>query len=191
MRTDSADLLQYLSRHISVQSSIRYRAERTAIVGASAGTDVNTAINLAKSISNTRFRMVYPDSAIVPVTNSIGETREYLVDGAYLASALVGNRVSPNRDVATPWTNAQLVGFSQLGRKLDAVEQNQVSVNGVTVLADQVPFVKVRHGLTTDMTNVLTKTPTIIQIADEVQKQSRAVLERFIGVKFLLVFSHK
>jgi hypothetical protein len=185
LRTDSADLLQYLSRHISVQSSIRYRAERTAIVGASAGTDVNTAINLAKSISNTRFRMVYPDSAIVPVTNSIGETREYLVDGAYLASALVGNRVSPNRDVATPWTNAQLVGFSQLGRKLDAVEQNQVSVNGVTVLADQVPFVKVRHGLTTDMTNVLTKTPTIIQIADEVQKQSRAVLERFIGVKFL------
>lgn len=185
LRTDSADFLQYLSRHTNVQSSIRYRAERTAIVGASAGTDVNTAINLAKSISNTRFRMVYPDSAIVPVTNAIGETREYLVDGAYLASALVGNRVSPNRDVATPWTNAQLVGFSQLGRKLDAVEQNQVSVNGVTVLADQAPFIKVRHGLTTDMTNVLTKTPTIIQIADEVQKQSRAVLERFIGVKFL------
>ena len=185
LRTDSSDFLQYLSRHINVQSSIRYKAERTAIVGASAGTDVNTAINLAKSISNTRFRMVYPDSAIVPVTNAIGETREFLVDGTYLSAALVGNRVSPNRDVATPWTNAQLVGFSQLGRILDAVEQNQVSVNGITVLADQAPFIKVRHGLTTDMTNVLTKTPTIIQIADEVQKQSRAVLERFVGVKFL------
>lgn len=185
LRTDSSDLLQYLSRHINVQSSIRYRAERTAIVGASAGTDISTAINLAKSISNTRFRMVYPDSAIVPVSDSIGDVREFLVDGTYLASALVGNRVSPNRDVASPWTNSQLVGFSQLGRILDAVEQNQVSVNGVTVLSDQAPFVRVRHGLTTDMTNVLTKTPTVIQIADEVQKQSRAVLERFIGVKFL------
>ena len=185
LRTDSSDLLQYLSRHINVQSSIRYRAERTAVVGASAGTDTSTVINLAKSISNTRFRMVYPDSAIVPVSNAIGETREFLVDGTYLACALVGNRVSPNRDVASPWTNAQLVGFSQLGRILDAVEQNQVSVNGVTVLKDQSPFIRVRHGLTTDMTNVLTKTPTVIQIADEVQKQSRAVLERFIGVKFL------
>ena len=185
LRTDSSDLLQYLSRHINVQSSIRYRAERTAIVGASAGTDTSNVINLAKSISNTRFRMVYPDSAIVPVSNAIGETREFLVDGTFLASALVGNRVSPNRDVASPWTNAQLVGFSQLGRILDAVEQNQVSVNGVTVLKDQSPFIRVRHGLTTDMTNVLTKTPTVIQIADEVQKQSRAVLERFIGVKFL------
>lgn len=185
LRTDSSDLLQYLSRHINVQSSIRYRAERTAIVGASAGTDTSTVINLAKSISNTRFRIAYPDTAIVPVSDAVGDTKEYLVDGTYLASALVGNRVSPNRDVATPWTNAQLVGFSQLGRILDAVEQNQVSVNGVTVLKDQAPFIRVRHGLTTDMTNVLTKTPTVIQIADEVQKQSRAVLERFIGVKFL------
>ena len=185
LRTDDSEFLQYLSRHINVQSSIRYKAERTAIVGASAGTDTKTVINLAKAMSNTRFRMVYPDSAIVPVTNAIGDTKEYLVDGAYLSAALVGNRVSPNRDVATPWTNAQLVGFSQLGRILDAVEQNQVSVNGVTVFVDQTPFIKLRHGLTTDMTNVLTKTPTIIQIADEVQKQSRAVLERFVGVKFL------
>jgi hypothetical protein len=35
------------------------------------------------------------------------------------------------------------------------------------------------------MTNILTKLPTITLIADEVQRQSRAVLDRFIGMKFL------
>jgi hypothetical protein len=31
----------------------------------------------------------------------------------------------------------------------------------------------------------LTKLPTIVLIADEVQKQARSVLEQFIGIKFL------
>jgi hypothetical protein len=78
-----------------------------------------------------------------------------------------------------------LVGFTQLGRQLDAVEQNQIAVKGVTVLEDQPPFIKVRQGLTTDMTNVLTKLPTIVLIADEVQQQARATLDKFIGIKFL------
>jgi len=52
-------------------------------------------------------------------------------------------------------------------------------------LEDKPPFIRVRHGLTTDMTNVLTKLPTIVLIADEVQRQSRQLLENFIGIKFL------
>ena len=35
------------------------------------------------------------------------------------------------------------------------------------------------------MTNVLTKTPTVITIADEVQRQARSTLDKFIGIKFL------
>jgi hypothetical protein len=75
--------------------------------------------------------------------------------------------------------------MSQLGRTLDAVKQNQAAVAGLTVLEDKPPFLRVRHGVTTDMTNILTKTPTIILIADDVQQQSRALLEKFVGVKFL------
>ena len=185
LRTDSSDFIQLISRHVNIQSSIRYRSERTAVVGASAGTDVKSVITLAKSLKNTRMRLVYPDTALVPITDVDGNVREYLVDGVYPASALVGNRVSPTRDVATPWTNAQLVGFSKLGRILDAVEMNQVSVNGVTVLENNIPFLRVRHGLTTDMSKTLTKVPTIIQIADEVHLQSRNVLASFNGLKFL------
>ena len=98
---------------------------------------------------------------------------------------LAGSVVSPNVDVATPWTRRRLVGPKQLGRVLDAVEQNQLAVAGVTVLEDKPPFIRVRHGLTTDMTNILTKTPTVRLIADHVQQQSRATLEQFIGLKFL------
>jgi len=94
-------------------------------------------------------------------------------------------RSPSNVDVATPWTNRNLVGFNQLARQLDMVEQNQVAVSGITVLQDRTPFINVRHGLTTNMTNVLTKTPTVILIADEVQRQSRNALSRFIGIKFL------
>jgi len=185
LRSDSTDLYLYLSQHDDIQSSIRYRAERTSIIGANAGTDEEAVISLAKTLGSTRMRLCYPDSLLVPVTDALGVTREYLVAGQYLASMMVGNRTSPNIDPATPWTSSQLVGSNGFGRKLDIVEQNQVAVNGVTVFDHLPPFLRCRHGLTTDMSNILTKTPTIIQIADYVQIQSRSTLENFIGVKFL------
>ena len=73
----------------------------------------------------------------------------------------------------------------ELARKLDLVTANQVAVNGVTVIGEKGATVYVRQGLTTDMTNVLTKLPTVIQIVDEVQQRSRDALDAYIGVKFL------
>jgi hypothetical protein len=102
-----------------------------------------------------------------------------------LAAAVAGTRVSPTVDVATPWTNSRIFGFDRLARPLDAVQQNQVAVKGVTVLENINSVIRIRQGFTTDMSNILTKTPTVIQIADEVQKQARATLDRFVGVKFL------
>ena len=129
--------------------------------------------------------LVYPDMATLTLSRADGTSDSYLVDGTYLASAVTGSTVSPTIDVATPWTGMRLFGFDQLGRLLDAVQQNQVAVKGVTVLEDKPPVIRIRHGLTTDMSNVLTKTPTVITIADEVQRQARATLDRFIGTKFL------
>lgn len=185
MRGDSTDLYMYLKRSCEIQSSIRYRAERTAILGVSAGTNSAGVTNMAQTLGNTRVRLVYPDMATLNVQDGLGSIKEYLIDGPYLAAALAGSVVSPNTDVATPWTGRRLVGFTQLARQLDAVQANQIAVKGVTILQDQAPFIKVRHGLTTDMTNILTKLPTIIMIADEIQRQSRDVLESFIGLKFL------
>lgn len=185
LKGDSVTLFSYLARHCDIQSSIRYRAERTALCGFSAGTQPKDAGNISASIGRTRFRLVYPDIATLTLSRADGSNDSYLVDGTYLAAAMAGNRVSPTIDVATPWTGARLFGFDQLARTLDAVEQNQTAVRGITILEDKSPVIRVRQGFTTDMTNVLTKLPTIIQIADDVQKDTRKSLDRFIGVKFL------
>jgi len=142
-------------------------------------------ILLAQAIRRSRFRIAYPDIAFMNLTDAFGVEKEFLVGGEVIATALVGSLVSPAFDPATPWTGRLLVGFNRLGRTLDSVTANQVAVGGVTVLEDRPPNLRVRQGLTTDFSNVLTRTPTVITIADEVQQRSRTALDPFIGVKFL------
>jgi hypothetical protein len=185
LKGNSLDLFNYLARHCDIQSSIRYRAERTCLGGFGAGTQSQTAGDWSQAIARTRLRLVYPDIVTLSMARADGSTDSYLVDGTYLACALAGNRSASSIDVATPWTNSRLFGFDALGRTQDAVEKNQTAVKGLTVIEQAGAVLKVRHGLTTDMSNVLTKTPTVVTIADEVQRQSRATLERFIGLKFL------
>jgi len=185
MRGDSLPMFQYLARHCDIQSSIRYRAERTAIVGVSAGTQPRQVGNIAEAVKRSRLRIMYPDIVTLSLTAADGSVKSYLVDGTYVAAAWAGNRASPTIDVATPWTRGRIVGFDEVARKLDAVAQNQVAVRGVTVIGQDRQVISVRHGLTTDMTNTLSRTPSVITIADEVQRQARATLDRFIGIKFL------
>lgn len=185
LRGDSLALFQYLSKHCDIQSSIRYRAERTAIIGLSAGTEPREAGNQAQAIGRARMRMVYPDICTLSLTNAVGQTESYLVDGTYLAAAVAGTRATPSVDVATPWTNSRIFGIDEIARVLDPVEQNQVAARGVTVLYQKESLLRIRQGLTTDMTNILTKLPTVTQIADEVQKQARNSLDKYIGTKFL------
>jgi hypothetical protein len=185
LKGDSVTMFQYLARSCDIQSSIRYRAERTALCGLSAGVQPNDAGTIAQAVGRSRFRLLYPDIATLSLSRADGTTDTYLVDGTYVAAAWAGNRASPTIDVATPWTRGRLVGFDELARKLDAVQQNQLATKGITVLDQRQRIIEVRHGLTTDMSNVLTKTPTVITIADEVQRQSRATLDRFIGIKFM------
>lgn len=185
LRGDSTQMYQLLKRSNDIQSSIRYRSERTSIIGMAAGSTEEQAKTLAQTLGSDRMRLVYPDMALIDIEDTNGTTKQYLIDGPMLAAMLTGSVVSPNSDVATPWTRRRLIGPSQLARTLDAVQQNLLAVKGITVLEDKPPFIRVRHGLTTDMTNILTKTPTVRLIADHVQQQSREVLDQFIGIKFL------
>ena len=185
LKGDDVDLFLALSNHCDIQSSIRFRAERTGLIGVASGTQPTDVGGIAQQIQNTRIRLVYPDIVTLTIQDALGNDKQFLVDGTFLAAAMAGNRASPNIDVATPWTRARIVGFDQLARNLDAVEQNQVAVQGVTVMTQRGTVIRVRQGLTTDMTNILTKLPTVITIADEVQRASRRDLDRFIGIKFL------
>jgi|GEM_PF-1879551 len=185
LKGDDEDLFLSLSNHCDIQSSIRYRSERTGLIGVSSGTQPTDVGGIAQQIANTRIRLVYPDIVTLTIQDALGNDKQFLVDGTFLAAALSGNRAAPRIDVATPWTRARIVGFDELARTLDAVEQNQVAVQGVTVLDQRGTIIRVRQGLTTDMSNILTKLPTVITIADEVQRSARRDLDRFIGVKFL------
>lgn len=181
----STDFFQILAQHCRTQSSIRYRQERTAIIGLTPSVTPDSAGTIAQSISDARIRMVYPDSALVTLTDSLGTSEQFPVEGFYMAAALAGSVVSPNLDVATPWTNRSLFGFDRLGRTLNLVESNQLATSGVTVMEEKNSRISLRHALTTDYTNVVTRTPTITMISDDVQIRARAILDRYIGVKFL------
>ena len=185
LRGDSLELYQYMARHVNLQSSIRYKSERTVIAGVGAGTKRRDVKAWASAIKETRFRLLYPDMAYITITDAFGNDQRHLVDGTFVAAAWAGAVVAPTKDVATPWTNARIFGFDSLARNSDAVEKNQLAVAGITVLEDIPNAIKVRHGLTTDMSNIVTKTPTVIQIADEVQQLARVALDSFVGIKFL------
>lgn len=174
-----------VARHCDVQSSIRYRSERTAILGFGSGTSPRQAGVIARATGSTRVRFVYPDIANIRLTDALGVSRNYLIDGRYPAAALSAATTSTTRDPASPWEGVSLVGFTSLGRRLDAVTANQIANSGITVLKENLPFLSVRHGLTSDMTNVLTRIPTVIQIDDEIHRRVRNVLSGFVGIKFL------
>lgn len=183
--TTSTQVYNFLMQHCETQSNIRNQAERMGFIGFASGTSPTNAQTIARALLSNRIIAVYPDSAVITLNNEIGESFEQLVDGTFLAAALAGAVVSPAVDVATPYTRRTIQGFTRLPRVLDPVEANQTAVAGITLLEDLDPIIRVRQGLTTDMSNLLTRLPTVTQIADYVQQQSRIVLDAFVGTKFL------
>ncbi len=75
------NLAKVTAIHCDVQSSIRYRAERTAIFGFASGTQPLQAGTIATATSSTRVRFVYPDIATITLTDFLNQQKEYLVDG--------------------------------------------------------------------------------------------------------------
>jgi len=183
--TTAGDVQAYLKTHCERMSSERYQAERVAVLGFPIGTTPVKAQQLAPGLSTSRMTLLYPEGVILGIVDEMGVENEYLVDGSMLAAAMAGKLVSPQYDVATDMTRKELVGFKRLSRVLDAVEANQVAIAGITVLEDLKPTIRVRQWFTSDMSNVLTRTPYVTLIIDKVQQDSRASLESFIGKKNL------
>ena len=154
-------------------------------MGFAAGTLPEEAARMASATSNSRVRVVYPDIVSATVTNTQGVTANYLLDGRYLAVAVAAATQAGTVDAATPWTNRAIRGFDSLSRSLDAVDANRTAERGVTILQQRGADIVIRHGLTTDISSVLNKTPTVVQIADEVHRRARNLLGGYIGVKYL------
>jgi hypothetical protein len=183
--TTSSTVLSYTKTSNTIQSSIRYANERMTYFGFAVNTSPTSAMSLAQSYGNERMTGLYPDGAVVTLTDELGNNSEFLVDGSLLAAAITGRDTSPAYDVAEPLTRKPVVGFTRLYRRMDSVTQSQVANAGVTILEEQPAGIIVKMDLTTDVTSVLTRTPSVIRIKDFVQQGVRNALMPYIGMKFL------
>lgn len=183
--SSSTAVYSYLTTHCEVQSNIRNQSERMGFLGFASGTSPSNAQTIAKSLNSNRIVAFYPDSAIVTLEDEVGQSFESLVDGSFFAAAVGGTAVAPSIDVATPYTRRRVQGFTRIPRTMDPVEANQTAMAGITLLEDLQPLVRIRQGLTTNMSSIMTRLPTITQISDFVQQQSRGALDSFVGTKFL------
>ena len=182
--TIKQDVINEMRLHCEKLSTIRYKSERTGVFGYAVGTTPEQAQQFAKNMKSERLVGLFPDGAIIGLIDELGNVNEAVVDGSLLASAYAGLVVNPTYDVATPLTHKTLTGFRRLVRQVDAVTMNQTAVAGITVLEDLVPNILIRHAMTTNPDNVLTREPTVVYIKDYAQQQLRNALEKFIGIKF-------
>lgn len=175
----------YLTQHCEVLSTIQNQSERMGFIGFASGTVPQSVQTIVQSLVSSRIVAFYPDSSIITLTDELGNAVESIVDGTFFAAAVAGAVVSPSVDVATPYTRRRIQGFTSIPRVLDPVTANQTAVSGVTLLESLTTLIRIRQGLTTNMQSVLTRLPTVTQIADFVQQQSRSALDSFVGTKFL------
>ena len=183
--TTDPTVLAVVKNHCILQSSLAYRQERRCIFGFASGTTPVQAQRAAKTYANDHMWPIYPETAVVGITDELGQEVEYVVDGSMIAAAMVGTAVSNAYDVADPYTNRQLAVLKRLVRKLDDVERVQTAAAGITVLVDTGSGVKIQQAMTSDISSVLTREPTVGTIKDLVQQGARTVLNQFIGVKFI------
>lgn len=176
---------QYLKSSNAIQCSIKYKNERTSVVGFAFGTEPESAIQQCKALKTEKLTPIYPEAAVIPIADSFGNEVEYLVDGSMVSCAVAGQDVSPARDIATPMTNVGIVGFNRLYRRLDEVTAALVTNAGCTVLEERRPVIRIKMYLTSDLSNALTRDPRIVEIKHFVQQGLRTNLDQFIGQKNL------
>lgn len=183
--TTSTAVLSYLKTSNTIQSGIRYANEHYSYFGFANNTSPETAQVFARSMNSERMTGVYPDGAVLTLTDELGQSVEWLVGGEMLAAAITGRDVSPAFDVAEPMTRKPIVGFTRLYRRLDSVTAAQTANSGLTLLEEQPAEIQIKFALTTDISSVLTRTPSIIRTKDFIQRGARAVLSPYIGAKLL------
>jgi hypothetical protein len=152
-------------------------------MGVAVGTTALGVQAIAQGLSSELMTVAYPDSFVVTVTDTNGNSVEQLIDGSFMGAAVSGSTCNPAIDVATPLTHRQIQGFTSLGTVLDPTVANQVAVAGVTIIEQVLSGLRIRQGLTTRLDTVITRTPSVTLTIQYVQQTMRNTLDPFIGNK--------
>lgn len=172
--TGMQQIHQTVISHVNQQSSNRF--ERRAIVARDGSGSTVTSANLisdANAINSNRVALVAPASMryFAPELN-----REILLGGQFLAAAVAGISVSQN--AAVPLTRHNVRGFVGVGAKTEEGERNLQSQNGLMVIEEtRRGRIQIRHGVTTDFTNILTREWNIIGQQDSMLYRLREYLD--------------
>lgn len=141
---------------------------RTAVVGLVKDYDEATlsVADLAAWIGYKRTMLAYP-TRVVMYNGSTNQNSE--VDGIYLAAAM-GARLLSN-PVARGLTRQQILSFSGIPssvfQTMTKTAKDAMSKAGVAVVEqDRGNRMVVRHGVTTDMTSMVTREISIVRVAD-------------------------
>lgn len=141
---------------------------RMALSGAGIGYDETSApfSQVAQAVSNKRVAVVYPP--VVQLYNS--NTSQVIdVDGAYAAAA-AGGRLMLNpvdRGLTSQILNTVTGVSTSMAGKMTKTFMNTLSSAGVLVLAPNANGrLAVRHGVTTDMSDITTREISLVRIGD-------------------------
>jgi len=184
--TTNTSVLAYLKTSNLIQSGIRYGNEHMSYFGFPTNTTPASAQTYARAVNSERMIGIYPDGAITSIIDELGNEVEYLVDGSFMAAAVAGRDTSPAFDVAEPLTRKPIVGFNRLFRRMDSVTAAQTANAGLTLFEETAAGIQIKFALTTDISSVLTRTPSVVRTKDFVQRGSRSVLQPYIGRKNLI-----
>lgn len=172
--TGASQIQALVANHVDLQSNNKY--ERRAILGmdgSSSPIPTNQRISNAQALTNRRIALVSPSSFnyFAPELN-----RQIVLGGQYMAAAVAGKSVS--QLPAWPLTRKVIAGFVSPAETQREGEKNNESQNGLLVVErNRRQQVQVRHGVTTDPTDLLTREWSIIGQQDVMVYRVRDFLE--------------
>lgn len=168
------ELHQEVQNHVMAQSASRF--ERRAILGRDgtvASISSSQRITNAQELTDQRLLLVSPDKFTYysPEINNSVE-----LGGQFMAASLAGQTV--RRSAAQPLTHKNIVGWKDVAVVQTEGEKNLETQNGLCVIEKtRRQLIRVRHGVTTDPTDLLTREWSIIGQQDAMTYRVRDYLE--------------
>lgn len=190
--TTSAVVGTYCAKHVTIMSSYDYSKECMCYLGAFPGQKMSKfpsnsdrslgIMEACEGYGNERVVFVAPGRAIKAITNnSNGLTYDRPLPACYLAVAVAC--LGLGSDPAEPLTNKAITGFSYLPDTYTENELNNMAAKGACLLFMRGNNIIVRHGITTDPSDVNTYEITSVQIKDYVIEAVRSSCKQYIGRK--------
>lgn len=177
------NLQAYIKSHVTQMSTLTEQRFRTALVGMSGSPSVATVQGYAAGLKSRRVALVHPASATVTLS---GSSTPITVDGTYLCAAIGGIRVNPAFDVAEPLLRKEIVGFTDITDTLLRTQKNVLANSGVMLVEKQNGTIRVRDGLTTDLTTFDSAEYSVTEIIDFTAVLTKSFLDAaFVGTKLL------